>query len=70
MTDVFYYRDRSRAQIRWEPADSELAELATLDVVDDIGLTVSSGTAAEIRERYKELHINKYGQESVYYEAD
>ena len=61
----------------WKPRDEELAVEAMQDVgaapadvelPKDANVSLESRDAQKVVARYKELHIEKYGTESQYYE--
>ena len=53
----------------WDPEDSELAEEAAIEITGDVGAIVDRSTAREIREKYRELHVEEYGEDSRYYDG-
>ena len=66
--------------VKWNPDDEELAEQAMEDqkgngvptdvnIPDDANVPVEADIAAQIRERYREKHIEKYGEDSRYYDG-
>ena len=65
--------------IKWEPNNSDLAAEAmktagvlpdTAELPSDAPITVNDGDKREqVRKKYRELHIKKYGKESKYYEG-
>lgn len=76
-----YERNQDGIIVEWAPDDEELALQAMEDVdgtgvsdestlPNDANVPVDIKTAKEIKARYRELHINKYGEDSRYYNID
>jgi hypothetical protein len=67
---MIYKREKSSAVIKWQPRDTTLGEQAMEKVVGEIGVKIDNKTAAQVRDEYKQLHVEKYGQESPFYSED
>lgn len=76
----FYRRDSNGHKIDWQPDDDDLAKQALENtpktgvpdhamIPEDAPVEVDNQTAKAIREEYQRLHIDKYGQESPYYDT-
>jgi len=69
---MIYARNKNGTKITWgekEDLDISLAERAAKDVVGEVGVTVTTDGAREILDRYRTLHVEKYGQDSPFYET-
>jgi hypothetical protein len=63
---MIYQRRSDGVLISFQPADSELARRAASDIGIEVGSTIDDGTAADVRQRYKELHVKKHGESSPF----
>lgn len=67
---MIYQRTESRVVVEWKPNDEELGEQAMQEIVGETQIEIDADTSVKVRERYQELHVNKYGQESPYYDDE
>ena len=67
-----YYRSNQTHSVEWNPADENIATKAVEEIVGEAEtpVVVEKETAHRIREKYREKHIEEYGQDSPYYEDD
>ena len=67
-----YVRTDQTHPVEWNPDDEELGLEAVESVTGsvDVPVEVDSSTASKIRTKYRELHIEKHGEDSPYYEEE
>ena len=67
-----YVRKNNTHPVEWNPDDEDLGLEAVESVTGgvDVPVEVDSTTSSEIRAEYRELHVEKYGEDSPYYEEE
>ena len=56
--------------VRWNPDDEDLGQKSMQEIVGDVGERIDQKTAQDVRLKYQNLHIEKHGSESQFYESD
>lgn len=62
-----YERETPAGKVKWKPEDAEIAEEAVVEIAGEVGATVTSSEADQIRATYRRLHVEKHGTDSPYH---